>query len=467
MRIAIVSHSFPPARLGGAEIYAESYSRALASAGHDVFVYAAEKNISQRDGSVRVEKRGAVEVHWFTNNLFYEHFDETFDRPGAGAPFIKFLKHARPEIVHFQHFLDVGATLAREVKMLNPKIATAFTVHDYWFTCPRFGQRYHPKGYICEKIQLSVCAECVESMEWRQPRGAAAAGAALHKIKRATGIDLTKTAKGALAKIRTARGKRAATSGETAGALRALERRELFFTKEVYAYLDIIFSPTRGLASEIARHGVPNAKIETAPLGIEPLAAAPRTLHSQKLQIAFHGQFTKPKAPDLLLKAFGAVAPRARAKATLTLRGAVRDPVYYKELRSLASASGAVIEPPFDRGQLAEKLAKTDLLVVPSVWWENSPLAIWEAFQTGVAVLVANHGGMAEMVEEGLGGFRFEPASTSDLTHKLSNLILHPETCRDAARNAPRVRQVSEDARELPARILEAARQNELNSMVT
>lgn len=463
MRIAIVSHSFPPARVGGTEVYAAAYARALAAAGHEVFVYTAEKNISQRNFNIRRESAGGVEITWLTNNLFYKKFHETFDAGYFRKPWLVFLERVRPEIVHFQHLLDVGAVLPRETKKFNSQIATGMTLHDFWFTCPRFGQRYHPDGYICKNVVLDTCARCVATMEWRQPRGAAAAGAALRRIRNATGIDLTKPARGALARLRG----NSRPAGPPAELLYTVADRGDFFDKEVFPFIDQFFSPAAIVADELQKAGVPRERVLVRTLGLELTTqllklrdhaskrdAAPR---DSILQIAFHGQVTKTKAPDLLIRAWQSLAPETRARARLVIRGAPRDPVFHKEIEALAASAGVVMEPPFGRAELADRLAHTDLLVVPSVWWENAPVSISEAFAARVPVLVAGHGGMAEMVEEGRGGFRFAPGDAADLTRVLTHLIHHPKSLRDAARHAPVVRDIASDAAELPALITKAA----------
>ncbi|TMF63647.1 MAG: glycosyltransferase, partial [Chloroflexi bacterium] len=48
-----------------------------------------------------------------------------------------------------------------------------------------------------------------------------------------------------------------------------------------------------------------------------------------------------------------------------------------------------------------------DWVVVPSIWWENSPLVIQEAFLNRRPVICSNVGGMAEKVADGVNGLHF------------------------------------------------------------
>ena len=73
-----------------------------------------------------------------------------------------------------------------------------------------------------------------------------------------------------------------------------------------------------------------------------------------------------------------------------------------------------------------QALRESDVLVVPSRWYENSPNVILEAFAAGLPVVVADHGGMAEMVREGIDGLRFNPGDVSSLAGALRRLCDDP-----------------------------------------
>jgi len=90
--------------------------------------------------------------------------------------------------------------------------------------------------------------------------------------------------------------------------------------------------------------------------------------------------------------------------------------------------------------------AELDLLVVPSLWWENSPLTIHEAFQRGVPVLTSDRGGMAELVARG-GGRTFAPGDVDDLAARLAELARRPAAVDALAATIPPVRPLAEDVR--------------------
>jgi glycosyltransferase involved in cell wall biosynthesis len=61
-------------------------------------------------------------------------------------------------------------------------------------------------------------------------------------------------------------------------------------------------------------------------------------------------------------------------------------------------------------------------VLVPSVWWENSPLVIQEALRNRRPVLCSDIGGMAEKVRDGIDGFHFPAGSALALTALLRRL---------------------------------------------
>jgi glycosyltransferase involved in cell wall biosynthesis len=59
---------------------------------------------------------------------------------------------------------------------------------------------------------------------------------------------------------------------------------------------------------------------------------------------------------------------------------------------------------PYETSQLSSRMENIDWVVVPSVWWENSPMVIQEAFAHGRPVIGSDIGGMAEKITHGVDG---------------------------------------------------------------
>jgi GT2 family glycosyltransferase len=133
------------------------------------------------------------------------------------------------------------------------------------------------------------------------------------------------------------------------------------------------------------------------------------------------------KGPHLLLDAFG----RLRAgSATVELLGAQADyhgdASYRTVLAPFLTLPGVHARGPQSREQVATALRRFDVLVVPSIWPETSPLVIREALLAGVPVVASNIGGIPEAVEHERNGLLFEPGNADDLARMLTRLLDEP-----------------------------------------
>ena len=78
-------------------------------------------------------------------------------------------------------------------------------------------------------------------------------------------------------------------------------------------------------------------------------------------------------------------------------------------------------------------------MVVPSLWWENSPLVIQEAFLHGRPVICSDIGGMAEKVTDGVNGLHFRAGDSVSLAETIAQATDSPETWRRLRAGIPEV----------------------------
>ena len=71
-------------------------------------------------------------------------------------------------------------------------------------------------------------------------------------------------------------------------------------------------------------------------------------------------------------------------------------------------------------------MSEIDWVLVPSVWWENSPLVIQEAFQHGRPVICSDIGGMAEQVRNGVDGLHFRVGDPASLAETIERAAMTP-----------------------------------------
>lgn len=134
---------------------------------------------------------------------------------------------------------------------------------------------------------------------------------------------------------------------------------------------------------------------------------------------------------------------------------------YVAELRGLAGDAAVAFPGPYDPHQVDRILQRFDLLVVPSIWFENMPITINEAFRNAVPVLTSDHGGMAEAVVEGRGGGCFRAGSARHLAERLTELARDRSILERWAAARPAVQTLGECADGLEriyARALEQVR---------
>jgi glycosyltransferase involved in cell wall biosynthesis len=81
-------------------------------------------------------------------------------------------------------------------------------------------------------------------------------------------------------------------------------------------------------------------------------------------------------------------------------------------------------------------LSKAAFVIVPSIWHENFPYVINQAFAFGRPVVGARRGGITELVADGERGLIFEPDSPEELADAIRRLVAAPEEIRRMGANA-------------------------------
>lgn len=75
-------------------------------------------------------------------------------------------------------------------------------------------------------------------------------------------------------------------------------------------------------------------------------------------------------------------------------------------------------------------------LVLPSIWYENFPRTIVEAFACGLPVIASRIGALADLVGEGKTGLLCEPGNPGDWAGKMAWALEHPERMMEMGRRA-------------------------------
>lgn len=89
-----------------------------------------------------------------------------------------------------------------------------------------------------------------------------------------------------------------------------------------------------------------------------------------------------------------------------------------------------------DRANLFSALKNCISLIFPSMWYENMPLSIIEAFACGKPVIASDLGAMAELIKNEKTGLLFEPGNSEQLAQKIDWAFNYPEEIRKYGINA-------------------------------
>ena len=90
------------------------------------------------------------------------------------------------------------------------------------------------------------------------------------------------------------------------------------------------------------------------------------------------------------------------------------------------AGENVVFHGAYDNSQVNALMQRIDAMVIPSTWWENSPVVIQEAFTNGKPVICSNIGGMAEKIVHGVNGLQFEVSRPASLAEMLADLATRP-----------------------------------------
>ncbi|MEO0651248.1 MAG: glycosyltransferase family 4 protein, partial [Planctomycetota bacterium] len=421
MRLSLVAHGFPPLEKAGVENFTAQLARGLAVRGHAVEVFVPRVREDLPDLSLRREERDGYGIQWLTTNSSPGDPREALDPPGCAEQFDQFLERERPELVHFHHVAKLGLGLIGAAHAR--RIPTVYTVHDYFPICHRIAL-LRPDLERCETIgDPQACARCdlaLSVLNQQDTLGDYHLGVLPGQLDAEEAERLGATLAGRQDAVGfPAEEWQAATELRTELDLR---RREAF------RQVDRLIAPTRFLAERMVDGGLDRERIVHLPYGIDTstLLGVPcantAQLEARPLRVGFIGSLTKHKGVHVLLDAWEQLSPEAE----LHLWGDSTDRVYVERCREQAERIGARMHGAFEQRHLAQILARVDLVVVPSIWVENYPIAIREALAAGRPVLASDVGAIPESVRDGVDGRLFRVGDAADLARVLGELLADP-----------------------------------------
>lgn len=456
--VLIVVHGLPPASAGGTETYTLDLARALARRSDvRVSILAREGDPLRAELAIRRERRGDLDV-FLVNNTFQacESFEATYRNPALRRAVAYLLDEIRPDVAHVQHLTGLSTEILEE--LANRRVPVVVTLNDYWLMCHR-GQLLDTAGRRCDGPGTDGCDSCI-------PAGAILPPQTWRAGRRLRDLPLVGTAASLVG--------RAAEAAPASARRRAASLARADHVREMCGYVELFLAPSRTLFDRYLAFGIPAHRLEWIDQGIDAgLCARPRLARpaGAPLRIAFAGSLIASKAPDVLLRAIALLRPGSAALHLLALPAAAQAvDAYASTLEPQLAGAPLATAGPVPHERIGERLASVDVLVVPSIWIENAPFVIREAFAAGVPVVASNLGGMAEMVRDGVDGLLFAPGDAAALAAQLRRLVDDPAMLDRLRSNIRSVMSIDDDAAQLVdryRRILARRRSDALVAGVT
>lgn len=370
-RVCILAHSHPDFSKGGGEMAAHRQFTAMRAAGRDaIFVGACD--IGTHYASSRaletVMQQGEDDYVYFFPGMAEDRlaWDDSYQR----RVLVDFLAGLDCDVYHFHHYWRVGIDLIDELMAARPEATFVMTLHEMLAICLHHGQMIKTRSReLCRRDAPLNCLACFPDQTLER-----------FAFRKA--------------------------------ALLAVLRR-----------FDHVIYPSEFIRDRYQAWGLgTRCSVLENYLGDQLMALPREQGDSERLapRFGFFGQPTAFKGLDILLRALP-LALRDEPDITLTVFGAEREDVLrlFPMLDPVMEAAGQslVFAGRYDPLDAIDLMRSVGWVVVPSIWWENSPVVIQEAKRAGTPLIVSDIGGMAEKTAPGIDGMHFKRGSPVDLAN--------------------------------------------------
>lgn len=166
---------------------------------------------------------------------------------------------------------------------------------------------------------------------------------------------------------------------------------------------------------------------------LEPAEPIVRQSRPEQINLLYVGQMESSKGIFFLLDVLDQL-PRANWLLRIVGTGSAAPPVAERTQGKPNYRYLGYVK----RSELRQVFNQTDLTIVPSLCYENSPTVIAESFSCGVPIIAADIGGISELVSDGVNGFTFAPGDQASLRKVLMHYLDHPDVIaplRQGAKN--------------------------------
>ncbi len=428
MKILLTVHQFFPQFASGTEVLTYSVATELIARGHDVRVLTAHPVKSLMLDEERFDEYQYEGIHIYRFSHSYtpmggqlSMMELNFNNHLATDHFRKILEEFKPEVVHFFHLNRLGTGLIEQA--VSYGIPAFMTPTDFWAICP-MGHLALFDGSLCFGPNRNA-GNCVKHFAENNRKGYI--GRCIRRLP-AVFVDWF-------------------ASLTQAGIMPPYPHR--IEVKSIASRLSInigrlnqlnkIVSPNRFMTEKLVQYGVLPKLIVQSAYGVEGVHRVDATVlqrsSRQPFRVGYIGTLAPHKGCHVLIEAINTLPFGA---AVLKIYGDIDDfPEYSNMLKQLVADHGNFeFCGTFHNSKIAEVLADLDVLVVPSLWFENTPLVLYSAQAACCPVVASNFPGISEVIRNEVNGLLFEPGRVDLLSTQLLRLINEPGLAERLSANA-------------------------------
>lgn len=409
MRILYIVHQFFPESYTGTERFVLNTAKQMQRMGHhvEVLTYSRENNNNFlfQDGAMykSYEFQGvsviAVKHKKVPEHIGFNIFDSEI------SPLLKeIITKENYDVVHIAHPMRLGSAIKIAALAGLPVV---LTLTDFWLMCPR-GIAVTSKGELCLNFEKGV--KCIENCYGKSFR---------NKIE--------------------------------------LRRSEF---EELIGSANCVVAATVFLR-QIFLINYPDLKIDMIRFGEDYANVKPNMKNYSKdstITLGFLSTLQPHKGAHVLLEAFKKANMN---NLEVKIFGHYFSEInYYKELVDKYNFENVEFCGEYKYEDMSQILNDVDLIVVPSIWWENSPLVLLSALAHNVPAIVSNLGGLTEIVKDGENGFIFDAGDAESLAEVLKKICRDPTVLNDMKKmlhHPPRIEEQAFDYEKIYIRLVNKA----------
>lgn len=438
MRIVLASFASLPHTVGGGEVHLYELAQALKRQGFNPSILTIER-VGGDSVRIRSGEFNGLPIDY----LEVPECRSIYDRDARLTSWAKvWLKEQKVEVLHLFLFNQLLGLIPAANELGIP---VCFTALEFSYFCRRYDLMYEGREQCALDRRGETCEQCVlSSYSSRQRMVAQAARILPAGIEKAMREQVPKSV-----------GDRLVTLGQRSIS-RQIEHQRAQFDKEIAA----VITPSTVMKNFYLAQGVDSRKLHFVPYGTNVIAANGHRAQQGSLRIGYIGRLDPKKGVDVLCDAVKLLPPDLAVE--LKIFGPLNNGSsgYVESIQSQTKDDRRIsFFGKLEREDVARAYSEIDVLAVPSIWYENSPITISEALSHGCPVICSDTEGMTDLIANGVNGLTFPTGDSSALSSCLRRLLTESEllpTLRSNAQPVESIAEIGSRIAEIYERILRA-----------